>query len=403
MSDRDKAKAEDEFATLEELEPLDQAEEPARPAAKAASSGSSGSAAPRAEGRGQVESAGGSARVAPAPSPKGAGAQADGLSDLIASYSIVPIPVAIVDGSTRFVYANGPFEALVGSFGGRLGSSLLDAIGRFLGPETGAKLYASLRDSGRGYSWGGTIHFRSKTASGVIAKTTIVPHWHGKAAGRPPQAWVIFIDDVTIEHNTLIRGLFSSLLEASKLKDNDTGRHIERVNRYAELLASEMYKRGSWPEVDVDFVESIGFLAAMHDVGKIGTPDDILNKKGPLDEFEWNIMKDHTINGAFILSSYPNPLAKQVAQSHHEWWNGSGYPYKLLGDMIPLSARITAIADVYDALRMKRSYKEPFDHARASLLIVADGGSHFDPALVSVFKAVEKGFDEIFATYADAG
>jgi putative two-component system response regulator len=258
-----------------------------------------------------------------------------------------------------------------------------------------------LKDSARGYSWSGTIRLKDKDASNVFAKTTIMPFKPEGLNGTEPLAWVVFFDDVTEERNGFLRGLFSSLLEASKLKDNDTGRHIERVNLYTERLTRELYKRGAWPEVDVDFIENIGFLAAMHDVGKIGTPDDILNKKGPLDEFEWNIMKEHTINGAFILSSYPNPMAKQIAQSHHEWWNGSGYPYNLVGDMIPLPARIVALADVYDALRMKRSYKVPFNHERASILIGTDSGTHFDPALVDVFKSIAREFDDIYETNAD--
>jgi len=313
----------------------------------------------------------------------------------------VPIPVAIIDSTLKFLYRNQRFESLVFAFGGKGEKTLLDTIGRFLDPETARTLYSSLKDPKKGFSWSGTISLRSKTTSGVIAKTTIVPFKPSSLNGDMPEAWVVFFDDITVERNTLIRGLFSSLLEASKLKDNDTGKHIERVNLYTERLASEMYRMGKWPDVDVDFVESIGFLAAMHDVGKIGTPDDILNKKGPLDEFEWSIMKEHTINGAFILSSYPNPMAKQVAQSHHEWWNGTGYPYNLVGDMIPLSARIVSIADVYDALRMRRSYKQPMDHARASLLVVADGGTHFDPELVDVFKRVGRDMDAIFSANID--
>jgi putative two-component system response regulator len=334
-------------------------------------------------------------------SPPAAGKRAELLKDLVSSYSIVPIPVAIIDSTLKFMYKNQPFESLLLAFGGKGKTTLLDTIGRFLTPETAKALYSDLKDRGKGFSWTGTIGLRAKNTKAVLAKTTIVPFKPTSRNVGHPEAWVIFLDDITLERNTLIRGLFSSLLQASKLKDNDTGKHIERVNQYSERLATEMYRVGRWHEVDRDFVDSIGFLAAMHDVGKIGTPDDILNKEGPLDEFEWSIMREHTINGAFILSSYPNPMAKQVAQSHHEWWNGTGYPYNLVGDMIPLSARIVTIADVYDALRMRRSYKKPMDHARASLLIVADGGKHFDPALVEVFKAVDHDMDAIFSANRD--
>ncbi|OHD20394.1 MAG: hypothetical protein A2Y38_26415 [Spirochaetes bacterium GWB1_59_5] len=333
--------------------------------------------------------------------PIPAGPIAELVKDLISSYSIVPLPIAIIDASLSFLYKNKTFETLLRSFGASNRPTLLNAIGRFLDADTARKLYIDLKDSAKGYSWSGTIRLKAKDASSVLAKTTIMPFKPEALNGSEPLAWVVLFDDVTEERDGFLRGLFSSLLEASKLKDNDTGRHIVRVNLYTERLARELYKLGSWPDVDVDFIENIGFLAAMHDVGKIGTPDDILNKKGPLDEFEWNIMKEHTINGAFILSSYPNPMAKQIAQSHHEWWNGTGYPYNLVGDMIPLPARIVSIADVYDALRMKRSYKLPFDHERSALLIIADSGSHFDPALIEVFKSIAQEFNEIYEKNAD--
>ncbi|MBU0926297.1 MAG: HD-GYP domain-containing protein [Spirochaetes bacterium] len=330
-----------------------------------------------------------------------AGHASEPVKDLVSSYSIVPIPIAILDSSLEFLYKNDPFKRLLASFRAAREPTLLGAIGRFIDAETARSLYVGLKDPKRGHSWSGTIRLKSKDSSSVLAKTTIMPFKPEGSAGQEPQAWVAFFDDVTEERNGFLRGLFSSLLEASKLKDNDTGKHIERVNLYTELLARELYRLGNWPDVDVDFVENIGFLAAMHDVGKIGTPDDILNKKGPLDEFEWSIMKEHTINGAFILSSYPNPMAKQIAQSHHEWWNGTGYPYNLVGDMIPLPARIVALADVYDALRMRRSYKAPFDHGRASLLIASDSGTHFDPSLVEIFKSIGGEFAAIYDSNAD--
>ena len=283
----------------------------------------------------------------------------------------------------------------------RTSSSFLATFARSIDKAEARELYDVLRNPVMGYTWSGSMRHRAKYAGSVLTKDHIIPFTH-RGLGR------IGADGLGRLFRRRDRGaervpagLFSSLLEASKLKDNDTGKHIERVNYYTERMAKEMYRTGRWPEVDIDFVDNIGFLAAMHDVGKIGTPDDILNKKGPLDEFEWNIMKEHTINGAFILSSYPNPMAKQIAQSHHEWWNGTGYPYNLVGDMIPLPARIVALADVYDALRMKRSYKKPFDHGRAALLIQADSDTHFDPNLVSIFSELESDFDKIYKAHKD--
>jgi putative two-component system response regulator len=139
----------------------------------------------------------------------------------------------------------------------------------------------------------------------------------------------------------------------------------------------------------------------MHDVGKIGTPDAILNKAGKLSDWEWTVMREHTINGGFILSSYPNPMAKDIALCHHERWDGFGYPYKLEGEMIPLSARIVTIADVYDALRMERSYKPALSHKIAIAEIQGEKGTHFDPALIDVFNSITRDFEDIYESNRD--
>jgi putative two-component system response regulator len=112
-------------------------------------------------------------------------------------------------------------------------------------------------------------------------------------------------------------------------------------------------------------------------------------------------MREHTINGTLILSSYPVPMAKEIALSHHEWWNGSGYPFKLEGDMIPLPARIVMLSDVYDALRMKRTYKDECTHEQTLATIRANSGTQFDPNLVQAFLAIHEEFDEIWNLLRD--
>jgi len=214
-------------------------------------------------------------------------------------------------------------------------------------------------------------------------------------------AYVMLIDDISDYHRRMLRDTFSSLLEASKLKDRDTGHHIQRVNAYSRCLCDRLLGHSLYPQVDRQYVEDIAFLAAMHDVGKIGISDNILNKAGPLDDWEWALMKEHTINGAFVLATYPNPMAREIALFHHEWWDGSGYPYGLGSEMIPLAARVVAVADVYDALRMKRSYKEALDHERTVAIVAQNAGSHFDPALVEHFEAVSRSFREIFLSLRD--
>ena len=175
---------------------------------------------------------------------------------------------------------------------------------------------------------------------------------------------------------------------ASEYKDEDTGAHIKRMSRYSAAVARRM-------GLDENMVETILYAAPMHDLGKIGIPDQILMKPGKLDPAEWEIMKQHTVIGAKILKGSDAEfirMGETIAQSHHEKWDGSGYPNSLKGMEIPIAGRITAIADVFDALISKRPYKKPFS-VEKSLAIIREGrGSHFDPDVVDAFFAIQ---DEI--------
>jgi HD-GYP domain-containing protein (c-di-GMP phosphodiesterase class II) len=328
-----------------------------------------------------------------------------GARSVIRSYDQIPEPLAVLDDELGFVFRNKPFKELIKAFGYPETQSFFNTLSRSINTDTARAIRDSLGRDDMGHAWKGTISHKTKNAAAVITKVHIFPYYASEADETPgrgmPEAFSVYLDDVTEENKKFLRDMFSSLLEASKLKDNDTGKHIERVNLYASVLAKAMFNDPRWPEVDKDFIEDIGFLAAMHDVGKIGTPDDILNKEGPLNEFEWGIMKEHTKNGAFILSSYPNLMAKEIALSHHEWWNGSGYPYNLEGKMIPLSARIVTITDVYDALRMKRSYKPAYSHAIAIQKIRQERDVHFDPDLVDMVLRIHASFSEIYDANAD--
>lgn len=201
----------------------------------------------------------------------------------------------------------------------------------------------------------------------------------------------------------LIDETMHALVKASQMKDNDTGEHIYRLNEYSREAAKYILKnmKDAFPEVDEYFIQRIGKVAAMHDIGKIGIPDYILTKPGKLDDEEFTIMKEHTINGAFILSELAGKMARDIALFHHEKWDGSGYPYGLKENQIPLAARIVSLVDVYDALRMKRCYKPSFSQEKSYEIIVSNSGSHFDPALVEVFKNISDKFNEIFISLND--
>lgn len=177
------------------------------------------------------------------------------------------------------------------------------------------------------------------------------------------------------------------LSRASEYKDEDTGAHIKRMSNYSAAVARQ---RG----LSKDDVDTILYAAPMHDAGKIGIPDKILLKPGKLDPEEWEIMKQHTTIGGSILSGSDSgfiKLAEVIALTHHEKWDGSGYPRGLKGKDIPLAARIFSLVDVWDALCSDRPYRKAVPEAEVLKYILEISGSHFDPEIVPVFLEMVKG------------
>jgi len=221
------------------------------------------------------------------------------------------------------------------------------------------------------------------------------------------------IDNLRQHHDELQQTRDVSILALASLaetRDNETGAHILRTQRYVKALAVHLQYQQDFKEVLSD--EAIDLLyksAPLHDVGKVGIPDNILLKPGKLTAAEFEIMKQHAQLGADALlvaesqlgSNSFLRLAREIAASHHEKWDGSGYPNALSGDAIPLSARLMALADVYDALISKRVYKTAFSHDKARRIILEGEGSHFDPRLVAAFLACEQEFKNIAGEFSD--
>jgi putative two-component system response regulator len=168
---------------------------------------------------------------------------------------------------------------------------------------------------------------------------------------------------------------------AADYKDRYSGSHILRISRYTEIIAQGMSLAGA-------DVETIRIASILHDVGKVGIPEGILNKPGSLSDREWEIMKRHSEIGAHILAGSSSPFLRAgeaIALTHHERWGGAGYPNGLKGASIPLMGRITAVADVFDALTSERPYKAPFSNETSFSIILGESGKHFDPEVVEAF------------------
>lgn len=196
----------------------------------------------------------------------------------------------------------------------------------------------------------------------------------------------------------------SAISKLAELRDDETGHHIERTQIFSKILAGKMQAIPRFAEnIDAPFIENIFHASPLHDIGKVGIFDKILLKPGKLTPEEFETMKTHTVIGANTLQiardKYPKNafinVGIDIARSHHEKWDGSGYPDGLTGEDIPLSARIMAVSDVYDALRSKRPYKPAFTHAKSCEIIIEGAERHFDPAVVNIFREVQAEFAEI--------
>ncbi len=193
----------------------------------------------------------------------------------------------------------------------------------------------------------------------------------------------------------------------SNLRDQETGGHLERTAEYVRILASRLRRHPVFSEyIDDEYVDTLSKVAPLHDIGKVGISDSILKKPGKLEREEFEEMKRHSALGADLLHiariklpfSSSLELAEEITRHHHERWDGSGYPDGLSGEAIPLSARIMAIADVYDALRSERRYKPGSSHDEAMAAIERGSASHFDPRIVGVLRDIHPLFSAVYAS-----
>jgi len=220
------------------------------------------------------------------------------------------------------------------------------------------------------------------------------------------------VDEQVKEISEAHMSMIFAMAKLAESRDDDTGKHLERVQSYCLTLAEHMVEDPRFKGyIGKRFVENLFYASPLHDIGKVGIADSILLKPGKLTPEEYEIMKTHTVIGARTLEAvrekYPNNdfinMGIEIARSHNEHWDGSGYPDGLTGEEIPLSARIMAIADVYDALRSRRIYKPPYTHVETTEIIKSEAGSHFDPKLVDIYASLEDQFRDIGETMVEAG
>ena len=181
------------------------------------------------------------------------------------------------------------------------------------------------------------------------------------------------------------------LVAAAESKDHDTAAHIGRIGQYSEVIARTM-------KLAPAVVATVRAAAPMHDVGKLGVPDEILKKTSPLNDAEWEIMKQHTVIGARMLEGSPSPLLQTgaaIALSHHEHWDGAGYPFGIEGGTIPIEARICSVADVYDALSSNRRYREALPSETVLEMMESQRGRQFDPQVLDAFLASRQEIEAI--------
>ena len=283
-------------------------------------------------------------------------------------------------------------------------------------PDSAKKLYKKFNKVYKTGKTSGVAEYEVINKNGVLKYTEVVVSLMRDKNGMPT-GFSGLTRDVTERlkaekerrelENKLHYARTATILGLAKLadyRDKGTGAHLEKIREYAKIIAREMAGLPAYKDyITEKYIEDIYQSSILHDIGKVGIQDSVLLKPGKLNSEEFDIIKRHTILGGDALTEIESQtegrsfltLGKEIAYHHHEKWDGTGYPDGLKGEDIPLSARMVAIADVYDALTTKRPYKEAFTHEKSREIIISLKGSHFDPDVVDAFLASEKKFSRI--------
>jgi PAS domain S-box-containing protein len=322
---------------------------------------------------------------------------------------------AEVDLKGNFTFFNDSVSRILGYSR----EELMDKNNReFTTPESAKKLYKEFNKVYKTGKTSGAIENEVITKNGSLKHTEVVVSLMRDKDGMPT-GFSGISRDVTERlkaekkrrelENKLHYARAATILGLAKLseyRDKGTGAHLERIREYAKIIAREMAGLSAYKDyITKKYIEDIYQSSILHDIGKVGIQDSVLLKPGKLNSEEFDIIKRHTILGGDALAEIESQiegrsfliLGKEIAYYHHEKWDGTGYPDGRKGEDIPLSARMVAIADVYDALTTKRFYKEAFTHEKSREIIVDLKGSHFDPDVVDAFLANEKNFSRICA------
>ena len=286
-------------------------------------------------------------------------------------------------------------------------------------PETGnipvifVTAMSEVEDETRGLQLG-AIDYLTKPISPPIVQARVRNHLELKLAKEELQNQNVILEARVLERTrelALTQDVtIESMASLAETRDPDTGGHIRRTQNYVRILAQHLAGHPGYKDVlDANAIDVLYKSAPLHDIGKVGVPDHILLKPGKLTNEEFEEMKKHAAYGRDAILMSEKRLgsnsflrfAREIAYTHHEKWDGSGYPEGLKGADIPIAGRLMALADVYDALISPRTYKPPFSHEKAVSIILEGKGTHFDPAVVDAFIALEDEFRQIAAEFRD--
>ncbi len=262
----------------------------------------------------------------------------------------------------------------------------------------------------------GAVDFITKPVNPPIVLARVATQLHVKAAADFLQDQNLYLEQEVVRRSKELAAIqdvtILAMASLAETRDNDTGNHIRRTQYYVELLAKHLKDHPRFRGFLNDHVINMLFKSApLHDIGKVGIPDRILLKPGRFEPHEFEIMKTHCKLGRDAIQHAEDQLgleveflkyAKEIAYGHQEKWDGSGYPEGLAGDDIPISARLMAVADVYDALISRRVYKEGMPHTKAMSIIQEGRGTHFDPDIADAFMALADQFQDVAQRYADS-